>query len=113
MQNPSKIFRYKLNQTANLPGSPVLMPPGAQVLSVGIMPSGPCAFALCPAPSLEATEPRYFARFQTGQEIPEWIGDCRFLGTLVMHTMKNPLAPITEHVFEISENEAKALAIGV
>lgn len=113
MNNPSKIFRFKLNNTANLPGSPVLMPPGATVLSVGIMPSGPCAFALCPSPSLEPTEPHFFARFKTGDETPEWIGNCRFLGSLVMTTMQNPLVPITEHVFLISENEAKALAIGV
>lgn len=113
MNNPSRIFRFKLNQTENLPGSPILMPPGSSVLSVGIMPSGPCAFALVPAPSLEATEPHFFARVKTGEDAPEWLGDCRFLGTLIMQTLKNPLVPIVEHVFEISENEAKALAIGI
>lgn len=111
MKNPSKIFRFKLS-AADEKGA-ILLPPGATILSAQIMPSGPCIFALCPSPSLEPTEKHFFARVKTGEDAPEWLGDCRFLGTLVMTTLTNPLVPIVEHIFEISENEANALAIGV
>lgn len=109
----SQILRYNLAKDRNkaLPGNPIMMPPGSTILSAAMQPDGPNIWALAPNASLEATEPHYPLTVQTGKNLPDWIGDCRFITTLQYFNLSDPLNVKIDHLFEISENDAKALAL--
>ena len=109
----SKILRFNLSKDRNhaLPGSPIMMPPDSTTISGAMMPDGLSIWALCPHPSLEATEPHYFTTIPTGKDIPDWIADCRFVGTLQYHNLSQPGKVKVDHLFELSEQDAKALSL--
>lgn len=86
-----KIFKYKL-----LPGEPVQMPAGAQVISAHEQTGDICVWALVPNPGTKL-EPRNFLVVGTGHEIPRPMRDWshRFVGTVLLEG-----GTLVFHVFE-------------
>jgi hypothetical protein len=74
-----KIWKYPLEvETTNV----VLMPKGAEILSVGLQDNKPVVWALV-NPDEEDKEPKVLEMFGTGESIPYDMGvNRRFLGTL-------------------------------
>ena len=88
-----KIWKYALDiDTTNV----VLMPKGAEVLSVGLQNNKPVVWALVD-PNEEEKDPKVFYMFGTGEGISlEMNANTRFLGTL---QPTEDCIPFAFHVF--------------
>lgn len=109
----SKILRYNLRTDRNtaLPCNPLMMPPNSTILSAAMQIEGLNIWALAPNPTLAPTEPHYPFLVQTGKNVPDWIGDCRFIATIQYFNLSEPTKVKVDHLFELSENEAKAISL--
>lgn len=80
---------------------PVIMtPPGSTVLDLHMMPEGWTAWASCPTPKLACSEPHHFVICQTGQDVPDALGDCRFIKT-AQFMAGQPVKIKISHIFEV------------
>lgn len=109
----AKILKYKVVGDKSISPVPhIKTPPNSTVLSVAMMPDGIAVWCMCPSPDLPCSEVHHLLLVKTGQELPDWLADCRHLATIQYTSLKKLTTAgpniSVEHVFEIDHKQAAA-----
>ena len=92
-----KIFKFPIEHT---PKQYLVMPKGAEILSVQVQNNSPFLYAMV-NPNQTEKEERVFRIYATGTSINDDMGfDVKYIGTFIINDPQHPTGTFVGHLFE-------------